>query len=53
MPGGRPSKFTKEITEKLLYAIRLGAYYEMACNYAGVSYDVFRSWVRDAIANEV
>ena len=50
--AGRPSKFTKEITDKLLYAIRLGAYYEMACNYAGVSYDVFRRWIIDSQANE-
>lgn len=49
---GRPSKFTPEVTEKLIYAIRLGAYYEMACNYAGVSYDVFRKWVVDAQNNE-
>jgi len=49
--AGRPSKFTKEITDKLIYAIRLGAYYEMACNYAGVSYDVFRKWVIDAQTN--
>jgi len=49
--AGRPSKFTKEITDKLIYAIRLGAYYEMACNYAGVSYDVFRKWVIDAQSN--
>lgn len=48
---GRPTKFTPEVTEKILYAIRLGAYYEMACNYAGCSYELMRQWIRDATAN--
>lgn len=52
MPIGRPPKFTKEVTEKILYAIRLGAYYEMACNYAGCAYPTFRRWLVDAEENE-
>lgn len=49
--AGRPSKFTPEVTDKILYAIRLGAYYEMACNYAGCSYELMRQWIRDANDN--
>ena len=41
----RPSKLTAEITEKLRRAIQLGATYEHACNYAGVSYRAFRYWM--------
>lgn len=51
MGNGRPNKFTREVTDKILYAIRLGAPYEMACNYAGCSYEVMRKWVKDAKEN--
>jgi hypothetical protein len=42
--GGRPTKFTTEYKEKILTAIRKGAPYEIACNYAGLCYDTFRRW---------
>ncbi len=42
--GGRPTKFTPEYKEKILIAIRKGAPYEIACNYAGLCYDTFRRW---------
>jgi hypothetical protein len=40
----RPTKLTPGTTKKLCEAIRLGAPYEHACNYAGVSYDSFNNW---------
>lgn len=43
---GRPSKLTVETKEKLLKAIRSGSYYEPACDYAGISYNTFRDWMR-------
>lgn len=41
---GRRSKFTPETEEKLVTAIRLGATYELACKYAGISYQTFNEW---------
>ena len=43
---GRPSKLTEEIEEKLLQAIRIGTAYELACNYAEISYVTFRNWIK-------
>lgn len=40
----RPTKLTFETTEKLCEAIRLGSTYELACNFAGVSYNRFNEW---------
>jgi hypothetical protein len=39
------SKCTEEVIDKLEEAIRLGAVYEHACNYAGISYQTFRNWI--------
>lgn len=39
------TKFEPEVKDKLLVAIRKGAPYQIACNYAGVSYRVFRRWM--------
>lgn len=44
--GGRPSKLTPEVKEKLISAIRMGNYYEPACAYAGVDYSTFRRWMQ-------
>jgi len=41
----RPSKLTPEVQEKICEAIRLGAVYEHACNYAGIRYTTFRNWI--------
>lgn len=41
----RPSKFTPETTAKLCQAIELGATYELACKYAGISYQIFNEWM--------
>lgn len=41
----RPTKLTSEVQEKICEAIRLGAVYEHACNYAGIRYTTFRNWM--------
>lgn len=42
--NGRPSKLTPEITERFLTAIKLGATYELACKYAGITYQTLLNW---------
>lgn len=44
MPRGRKSKYEPERVEKLLEAIRLGATYRHACDYAGIHIDTFYEW---------
>lgn len=46
MPGGRPTKFTPERTEKLLQALRGGNYRDTACKYAGISHTTFHKWMK-------
>jgi len=45
---GQPTKFTPEIKEKLLVAIRKGAPYSMACDYAGIDYTTLLNWKKKA-----
>lgn len=40
----RPTKYTSETVERVLEAIRLGATYELAAGYAGISYTTFNDW---------
>lgn len=47
-PVGRPTKFTPEIKEKILVAIRKGAPYELACNYARIDYTTMLNWKKKA-----
>lgn len=42
--AGRRSKFTPETVDKLTQAIRLGATYVLACNFAGISVPTFHAW---------
>lgn len=42
--AGRRSKYTPETVDKLTHAIRLGATYQLACNYAGISHETFHQW---------
>ena len=42
--AGRPTKYTPEVVTKMLDAIRMGATYELAAGYAGVSKDSFERW---------
>ena len=44
-PGGRPSKPTPTVQAKLCRALAMGAHYEPACVYAGVSYSTVRKWL--------
>ena len=43
---GRKSKYTPETVDKITQAIRLGATYKLACDYAGISEDTFANWKR-------
>jgi hypothetical protein len=45
VPGGRPSKLTPDVQERICTAVRAGNYYEAACRYGGVSYANFRLWM--------
>jgi transposase len=44
MTIGRPTKFTPEVRAKLMVAIRKGAPYSIAANYAGISESLFKEW---------
>lgn len=44
MKMGRPTKFTEEVKQRLFFAIRKGAPYTIACDYAGISYELLRQW---------
>lgn len=44
--AGRPTKLTPEISKKIVDAIRLGATYELAANYGGISYEAFNNWMK-------
>jgi hypothetical protein len=46
----RTSKLTPERQAKVCQAIELGATYLHACNYAGISYETFRRWMRENVA---
>jgi hypothetical protein len=42
--AGRTSKFTPATTTKLTNAIRMGSTYDLACKYAGISFQTFNEW---------
>src|SRR5687768_14410785 len=42
--AGRRSKYTPDVVKRLTDAIKLGATYELACNYAGIHIDTFCHW---------
>ena len=44
-PGGRPSKLSPEVQERICNAIRAGNYYRAACRYGGIDYSNFRDWM--------
>jgi transposase len=46
--GGCPTKFTEKTKNKLLEAIRKGAPYAIACDYAGITYACFNQWQHKA-----
>lgn len=49
--GGAPTKLNADIQKKMVEAISLGATYEIACQYAGISYQTHRNWINAAEAN--
>lgn len=40
----RPTKYTPQCVTALTEAIQLGATYELACAYAGISFQTFNAW---------
>ena len=44
-PVGAPCKLNAETKQRILTALQKGAAYEIAANYAGISYNTFRSWM--------
>lgn len=46
----RKSKYTDETVAKVVKAIKLGATYELAANYAGISYELLRQWMHEKVA---
>lgn len=42
--AGRRTKYTPETVDKITQAIRLGATYRLACDYAGISEETFSQW---------
>lgn len=45
-PVGRPTRFTPEVRERLLQAVRAGVYMASAAAYAGVHIDTLDDWLR-------
>jgi transposase len=43
--AGRPTKLTPEVQDKLVNAIKVGATYEHAADYAGIDYSTLRRWI--------
>lgn len=39
-----PSKFTEETTTKIIQAIRMGATYDLAAKFGGITYQTFNEW---------
>ncbi len=46
----RPSKYTPETVKKITDAISMGATYELAAGFAGISYELFRQWREKHVA---
>jgi transposase len=45
---GRPSKFTPEVRDKILTALRAGNYRNVACQYAGINIQTLHNWIAKA-----
>jgi hypothetical protein len=44
-PRGRPTKFNKEIAERICKLVADGNYFDTACQVVGIDYQTFRNWV--------
>ena len=42
--AGRPTKYTPETAKKIVDAVRLGATYTLACQYAGIDVSTLENW---------
>lgn len=40
----RPTKYTPDVVKRITDAIKLGATYELAAAYGGITYDTFNDW---------
>lgn len=49
---GRPSKLTADIQNKIIEAIRAGAYVETAAAYAGINKTTFYDWLKKGARGE-
>lgn len=49
---GRPTKFTPDVTSKILTAIRAGNYIETAAAWAGVNKQTIYDWLRQGAAQD-
>lgn len=43
----RPSKLTPDAQAKIIQAIQMGATYELAAQYAGITYNTFYNWMNE------
>lgn len=43
--AGRKTKYTPDVVQRITEAIRLGATYKLACQYAGISTPLFYQWM--------
>lgn len=43
----RKTKYTPETIERLTQAIKLGASYDLACKYAGITFQTFNEWRKE------
>lgn len=43
---GRKTKYTPETVAKIVQAIKTGATYQLACQYAGISHETFAQWMK-------
>lgn len=50
--GGRPSKFSRTLADRLLVAIRLGEFIPAACLIAGISRVTLHNWLKQGVEAE-
>ena len=46
MPGGRPTKLTPEVRQKICDAVRAGNYLDTAAEFGGVDRSTLHRWLR-------
>lgn len=43
--AGRKTKYTPDVTQRIVQALELGATHDLACGYAGISPSTFYDWM--------